>query len=189
MMEVFMSEFLKKEGCFLMVVDIQERLHAAMEGQFKDTYVKNGVILIETAHACQVPIVVSEQYPKGLGPTIAEAAAHLEGITRHEKLFFSCYRDEGIKKAIKSTGRKTAVIIGIETHVCVMQTAMDLLADGYRVVIASDAVCSRRAHDRVTSLDAMARLGVLIYPTETIAFMFMEKAGTDLFKKLSGLFK
>jgi hypothetical protein len=70
-----------------------------------------------------------------------------------------------------------------------MQTALDLFNDGYRVVIASDAVCSRREHDRVTSLDAMARLGMLIYPTETIAFMFMEKAGTDLFKKLSGFFK
>jgi hypothetical protein len=188
-MEVSMSAFLKREGCFLMVVDIQERLHASMEDQLKEPYVKNGVILIETAKACQIPIVVSEQYPKGLGSTIADVAGHLEGIPRHEKLFFSCYRDEGIRRSIKSTGRKTAVIIGIETHVCVMQTAMDLLDDDYRVVIAGDAVCSRRAHDRVTSIDAMARFGVLIYPTETIAFMFMEKAGTDLFKKLSGLFK
>jgi nicotinamidase-related amidase len=181
--------FLKKDECFLLVIDIQERLHAAMEDQAKKTYVKNGVILIETAKSCQIPIIVSEQYPKGLGPTIADAAQHLEGIDRHEKLFFSCYRDEGIRKAIRSTGRKTAVIIGIETHVCVMQTALDLLGDGYRVVIASNAVCSRRVHDRVTSLDAMARLGVFVYPTETIAFMFMEKAGTDLFKKLSVLFK
>ncbi len=184
-----MSAFLKKDECFLIVVDIQERLHAAMEDQLKETYVKNSVILIETAKSCQIPIIVSEQYPKGLGPTIADAAGHLEGIRRHEKLFFSCYRDEGIKKAIKSTGRKTAVIIGIETHVCVMQTAIDLFNDGYCVVIAGDAVCSRRAHDRGTSLDAMVRLGVLVYPTETIAFMFMEKAGTDLFKKLSVLFK
>jgi nicotinamidase-related amidase len=189
MMEVFLSAFLKKDECFLIVVDIQERLHAAMEDQLKETYVKNSVILIETAKSCQIPIIVSEQYPKGLGLTIADAAGHLEGIPRHEKLFFSCYRDEGVKKAIKSTGKKVAVIIGIETHVCVMQTALDLFNDGYRVVIASDAVCSRRAHDRVTSLDAMARLGMLIYPTETIAFMFMEKAGTDLFKKLSGFFK
>jgi nicotinamidase-related amidase len=181
--------FLKKDECFLLVVDIQERLHAAMEDQLKDTYIKNCIILIETAKSCRIPIIVSEQYPKGLGPTIDSAAKHLDGIPRQEKLFFSCYRDEGIKKAIKSTGKKMAVIIGIETHVCVMQTALDLLKDGYRVVIASDAVCSRREHDRVASLDAMARLGVLVYPTETIAFMFMEKAGTDLFKKLSVLFK
>jgi nicotinamidase-related amidase len=184
-----MGPFLKRDSCFLLVIDIQDRLHATMEDQFKNIYVKNSVILIETAKSCQIPIIVSEQYPKGLGPTINDAAGHLEGIHRHEKLFFSCYRDEGIKKAIKSTGRKTAVIVGIETHVCVMQTAIDLLTDGYRVVIAGDAVCSRRPYDRVTSLDAMARLGVLVYPTETIAFMLMEKAGTDLFKKLSGLFK
>jgi nicotinamidase-related amidase len=189
MKEAFVSTFLKKDECIMIVVDIQERLHAAMEDQLKDTYVKNSVILIETAKSCQIPIIVSEQYPKGLGSTIAGASEHLEGIPRYEKLFFSCYRDEGIRKAIKSTGRKTAVIIGIETHVCVMQTALDLFNDGYRVVIADDAVCSRRAHDRITSLDAMARVGVLIYPTETIAFMFMEKAGTDLFKKLSVFFK
>jgi nicotinamidase-related amidase len=116
-------------------------------------------------------------------------SGHLEGIPRYEKLFFSCYRNENIKKAVKSTGRKTAIISGIETHVCVMQTAIDLLADGYNVVIAADAVCSRRALDRVTSLDALARLNVLIYPAETIAFMLIEKAGTDIFKQLSPLFK
>ena len=184
-----MSAFLKKEECFLIVVDIQEKLHAAMEDQLKETYVKNGLILIDTAKACKIPIIVTEQYPKGLGLTIASAAGHLEGIQRHEKLSFSCYRDEGIKKAIKSTGKKVALMTGIETHVCIMQTALDLLADGYRVVIAGDAVCSRRTHDRAASLDAMARLGVLVYPTETIVFMFMEKAGTELFKNISGLLK
>lgn len=184
-----MSAFLKRDDCLLLVVDIQERLHAAMEEQFRDAYVKNGIILIETAKACKIPVIVSEQYPKGLGPTIAEVSGHLEGIARYEKLFFSCYRNENIKKAVKSTGRKTAVISGIEAHVCVMQTAIDLLADGYNVVIAADAVCSRREHDRVTSLDALARLNVLIYPAETIAFMLIEKAGTDIFKQLSPLFK
>jgi nicotinamidase-related amidase len=184
-----MSAFLKRDECLLMVVDIQERLHAAMEEQFKNTYIKNSIILIETAKACKIPVIVTEQYPKGLGPTVAEMSGHLEGIPRYEKLSFSCYRNENIKKAIRSTGRKTAVMSGIETHVCVMQTAIDLVADGYKVVIAADAVCSRRAHDRVKSLDALARLDVLVYPTETIAFMLIEKAGTDIFKQLSPMFK
>jgi nicotinamidase-related amidase len=184
-----MGAFLKRDECLLMVVDIQERLHAAMEEQCKDAYVKNSIILIETARACKIPIIVSEQYPKGLGATITEVSGHLEGILRYEKLSFSCYRNENIKKAVKSTGRKTAVMSGIETHVCVMQTAIDLMADGYKVIIAADAVCSRRAHDRVSSLNALARLDVLVYPTETIAFMLIEKAGTDIFKQLSPLFK
>ena len=184
-----MGAFLRKEDCLLLVVDIQERLHAAMDEKFKDPYVKNGIILMETAHACNIPVIVSEQYPKGLGRTIAEAAGHLEGIPRHEKLHFSCCRDENIRKAVDLTGRKTVVVIGIEAHVCVMQTALDLLEAGYRVVIAADAVCSRRARDKDAALEAMARLGALVYPTEAIAFMLIEKAGTELFRKLSPLFK
>lgn len=184
-----MSAFLKRNDCFLVVVDIQRRLHVAMEESFKETYVKNSIILIEAAKTCGLPIIVSEQYPKGLGATIDEVAAHLDGIPRLEKLFFSCYREDVIKSAIHASGRRTAVVIGIETHVCVMQTVLDLMAAGYAVVVASDAVCSRREHDRVVSLDAMACSGAMVYPTEAIAFMLIERAGTELFKQLSGLFK
>jgi nicotinamidase-related amidase len=183
------SGFLKRDDCFLVVVDIQKKLHAAMEDTFKEIYVKNCVILIETAKAIGLPIVVSEQYPRGLGPTIDEIAVHLVSIPRLEKLFFSCYREGGIKSAIQAAGRKTAVVIGIETHVCVMQTVLDLMDAGYFVIVASDAVCSRRLHDMHTALDAMARSGVFVYSTEAIAFMLMEKAGTELFKQLSPLFK
>lgn len=184
-----MSAFLSRSDCLLLVVDIQERLHVTMEAALKDTYVKNGVILIDTARTLGVPVVVSEQYPRGLGKTIEEISMHIQGLPRMEKLSFSCMRDESLRKAIEDCSRRTAVLIGIETHVCVMQTALDLMDAGYLPVIASDAVCSRRAHDRIAALDAMARLGVLVYPTETIAFMLMEKAGTPEFKALSPLFK
>lgn len=184
-----MEAFLSRSDCILMVVDIQERLHAVMEESFREAYVKNCIILIETARTLGMPFIVSEQYPKGLGPTISEVAGHLESLHSMEKLHFSCFRDDGIKRAIEAAGRKTAILIGIETHVCVMQTALDLLDAGFRVVIADDAVCSRRARDRTASLDAMARLGVLVYPAETIAFMLMEKAGTREFKALAPLFK
>jgi nicotinamidase-related amidase len=90
---------------------------------------------------------------------------------------------------MEATRRNTAVITGIEAHVCVMQTAIDLKDAGFEVVVASDAVCSRRAHDRTASLHAMAALDIRVYPTETIAFMLMEKAATDIFKRLSPLFK
>ena len=184
-----MSAFLNRDECLLMVVDIQERLHAAMEEAHRDAYVKNGVILVESTRVLGMPLIVSEQYPRGLGKTIEEVASRIEGIPRMEKLSFSCLRDEAIRNAFEETGRRTAVLIGIEAHVCVMQTALDLVDAGYRSVIASDAVCSRRSHDRAAALDAMARLSVLVYPTETIAFMLMEKAGTPEFKALAPLFK
>jgi nicotinamidase-related amidase len=184
-----MQGFIDRAECFLMVVDIQERLHAAMEVSFRDRYVKNGIILVETARAFSLPIVVSEQYPRGLGATIDAIAAHLVDVPRRDKLTFSCWRDDAIRDGIQALGKKTAVIAGIETHVCVMQTALDLLAAGYGVVVASDAVCSRSGRDREAALDAMARLGVLVYPTETVSFMLMERAGTPEFRQLSVLFK
>lgn len=184
-----MGAFLNRNECILVVVDIQERLHVAMEETFKETYVKNGIILIETARTLGMPLIVSEQYPRGLGKTIDVISGHIEGLPRMEKLAFSCMRDNAIRKAVEDSGRKTAVLIGIETHVCVMQTALDMMDAGYQSVIASDAVCSRRSHERITALDAMARLGVMVYPTETIAFMLMERAGTPEFKTLSPLFK
>jgi nicotinamidase-related amidase len=184
-----MSSFLKKEDTLLLVVDIQERLCAAMEKEFKATFMRNSRILMETARAASMPMVVSEQYPRGLGRTIPEIAELTDNGAVLEKLFFSCYRDQALKARIDSFRKQAVVICGIETHVCVMQTALDLMFAGYTVAVAGDAVCSRRMTDRIASLEAMARQGILVYPTETIAFMIMEKAGTELFKRISPLFR
>ncbi len=180
---------LTPKECMLLVIDIQERLYAAMEPAFKETMVKNANILIETAKAFEMPIVVSEQYPKGLGNTITPLEENLKEIPKTEKLFFSCCREEPIKASIRKEKRGTVIVLGIETHVCVLQTVLDLLYDGYDVVLASDAVCSRREFDRTASIEAMRDAGAIIYPTESIAFMLMEKAGTLVFKQLSPLFK
>jgi nicotinamidase-related amidase len=184
-----MSAFLKKEDCMLVVIDIQERLCHAMEKDFKDMFLRNSIILIKSAKASGIPIIVSEQYPKGLGKTIPEVVAHLDDTQIHEKMSFSCYRDSALRSSIDSLGKRTAIICGIETHVCVMQTVLDLMAAGYSVAVAGDAVCSRRPQDRLMSLEALARPGALIYSTESIVFMLMEKAGTELFKQVSPLFK
>jgi len=181
--------FCKSDDCLLLVIDIQQRLYQAMEDAFKDIFIKNSAILIEVADVCNIPIIVSEQYPRGLGKTIDEVEKALPHKKREEKLYFSCYREEPIKTKIDSSGKKTVIVIGIETHVCVLQTVLDLLEADYRVVVATDAVCSRRQHDRLAALNAVADAGAVIYPTETIAFMLMEKAGTPLFKQLSPLFK
>lgn len=180
---------LRAEDCMLLVIDIQDRLYQAMEKGFRETFLKNSLILLEAAKVLDMPVVVSEQYPGGLGPTLDEVKGRIEGVPRFEKMSFSCCRDRALKDRIDAPARKTVIVCGIETHVCVFQTVMDLLMAGYRVVVADDAVCSRRAHDRSTALFEMGRAGARIYSTEMIAFMLLERAGTPRFKQLSPLFK
>jgi nicotinamidase-related amidase len=180
---------LKRDDTALIVIDIQERLAAAMKEKIMEQVVKNTAILIETAKTFGMPLVISEQYRKGLGLIVAPLQEKIAGCEVLEKLHFDCTRDDALDRKIASVGRKTFVVAGIETHVCVFQTALSLLCRGYRVVVASDAVASRRKHDWKYSLRALAQAGALIYPTETISFMLLEKAGTAEFKKLSPLFK
>jgi len=180
---------LQREVSALLVIDIQERLAAAMQESIMEQAVKNTGILIETAKLFGMPVVVSEQYRKGLGETLPALAARLGRAVFPEKLHFDCMKDEALRREIASCGRKTFILAGIETHVCVFQTALSLLADGYRVVVASDAVASRRKHDWRYALRSLERAGALVYPTETISFMLLEKAGTQEFKKLAPLFK
>ena len=185
-----MSRFqFKPQDTILLVIDIQERLHQAMEEASKTAYIKNSGILIRTAQAFNIPIVVSEQYPRGLGPTIPEIRTLLGETRVHEKMAFSCWAEAPIRAAIEACARSTVVVIGIEAHVCVLQTVMDLIASGYNAVVATDAVCSRTATDRVTALAAMAAAGAVAYSTESIAFMLLERAGTPEFKQVSPLFK
>lgn len=173
----------------LIVIDMQEKLAAAMKPGIIEQAVKNTGILVEAAKLFGMPIIVSEQYRKGLGATVGPLSERLAGIEPLEKLCFDCVRDDALAGAIAGAGRKTFIVAGIETHVCVLQTALSLIRKGYRTVVAGDAVASRRKHDWEYALRALAGAGALIYPTETIAFMLLEKAGTGEFKKLAPLFK
>lgn len=185
-----MNKFIiRPDDTALLVIDIQERLFNAMEKELKPALIKTNAILIKTARTFGMPVVVSEQYPKGLGPTITEIAELLSDIPRIEKLYFSCFRDVHIRKAIEAAGKLNVIVTGIETHVCVLQTVLDLLDAGYNPVVASDAVLSRNASDRLAAIEAMRDAGAVVYPMETISFMLIEKAGTQEFKQLSPLFK
>ena len=185
-----MNKFIiRPEDTMLLVIDIQERLFGVMEEQFKPALIKNNAILIKTAKTFGISVVVSEQYPKGLGSTIPELAELLTDVPKIEKLYFSCFREDPVRKAIVATGKKNIIVTGIETHVCVLQTVLDLLQKDYNPVVASDAVLSRNASDRLAAIEAMRDAGAIIYPTETVAFMLLEKAGTTEFKQLSPLFK
>ena len=180
---------LQAQDCLLLGVDIQQKLYDAMDKDFKETFLKNSAIVLEVAKAFDIPILVSEQYPKGLGKTVDEIESIIEGSPRFEKVYFSCMKDPGLRGELEKKAGRTVVVIGMEAHVCVYQTVLDLLLKGYRTVVISDAVCSRRTHDRLTALAALENAGAGVVSTETLAFMFLEKAGTAQFKKLAPLFK
>ena len=185
-----MKDFtIKRDDSLLLMVDIQDRLFQAMENDSQNQLKKNGSILVNTAAEFNIPLIITEQYRKGLGETIPELISIAGESLNLEKIHFDCMKNEEIKNAIIKTERKTIIVTGIESHICVLQTALTLLSTGFRVVIASDAVASRRKHDYKSALRILSDAGALIYPTETIAFMLLEKAGTPEFKKLSPLFK
>ena len=174
---------------FLLMVDIQERLFAAMKEEVREQITKNCRILLSAAGEFEIPVIISEQYRKGLGLTIEPLRELSEGAVNLEKIYFDCTKEEELGGEIRGQVRRTAVICGIESHICVLQTALSLLDEGFQVVVASDAVASRRKDDWKRALKILDKAGALVYPTETIAFMLLEKAGTKEFKALSPLFK
>lgn len=173
----------------LLMIDIQDRLFQAMEIDSQNLLKKNGATLLNTAAEFNIPLIISEQYRKGLGETIPELRPLAGEYENLEKIHFDCMKNDEIKNAIHKTNKKTIIITGIESHICVLQTSLSLLASGFKVVIASDAVASRRKQDYKSALRILSEAGAIVYPTETIAFMLLEKAGTPEFKKLSPLFK
>lgn len=185
-----MKDFtINSSDSLLLIIDIQDRLFQAMEDKVQGVIKKNSAILIKTAAEFNIPMIITEQYRKGLGETIPELKEITSGCTNLEKTYFNCMKDEQIKQDVLKTGKKTVIITGIESHICVLQTALSLIADGMKVVIASDAVGSRRKEDWKAALKILSGAGALVYPSETISFMIIEKSGTPEFKKLSPLFK
>ncbi len=177
------------DKCCLIVVDIQERLYNSMEYDIRKNVVKNTGILIETAKTYRIPILLTEQYRKGLGATIPDIHDMIPDVAPIDKTHFDCMLDTNINERISGMGKSAVIMAGIETHICVLFTALSLLGKGYSVFIASDAVCSRRRHEWAMAIDALGRAGAVIYPTESIVFMIMKEAGTEEFRRLSPLFR
>ena len=171
----------------LVVVDVQERLLPAIFEQQR--VVQNIVRLIQGAAILQVPIFATEQYRKGLGRTVPEVAAAVPGFAPMEKLAFSACGAEGFVPALKSRQVSEAILCGIEAHVCVSQTCLDLLDRGFRVFVAADAVSSRTQENYRFGLDRMRAAGAVIVSTEMVLFELLERAGTDEFKQILALVK
>ncbi len=178
---------LKTSDLFLLVVDVQERLARVMGRREQVT--ENILVFIRLAKLMDFPIVLTQQYTKGLGPTVEPIAAALEGVDHVEKIHFSCCGEEGFTRQIDSLGRKSVLLTGMESHICVMQTGLDLLGMGYNLHVPWDAVCSRDDGNRDRALNLMERAGAVITSTEAAAFQILERAGTPEFKEISSLLK
>jgi nicotinamidase-related amidase len=171
----------------LVVVDIQEKLAAAMPPNVAADVIRNTVTLMETAKDFGMPVLVTEQYPKGLGLTVKEIQDALQSYEPIEKITFSCWRTLAFARALEATGAQNVILAGMETHVCLLQTALDLLEKGYRVFIPSDALCSRGKANWRAGLRVMEQAGAVVGSTEMFLFQMLETAGTDRFKRLSKL--
>jgi nicotinamidase-related amidase len=172
----------------LLVVDVQERLLPAMAAP--EAVVDKTKILIQAAQTLGVPITVSEQYPKGLGATVKGLAP--DGAAVFEKLSFSCWRDEGLKTHFirhHEAGRPLVVVAGIEAHVCVLQTCIDLASAGFGVFAVCDAMSSRKHESVGLALDRMRHVGIEVVNTEMALFELIERAGTPEFKTLSAMIR
>jgi nicotinamidase-related amidase len=171
----------------LVVVDIQDRLLPAMFE--KERVVQNAVRLVKGASVLGVLVLVTEQYRKGLGPTIPEVATAVPGFAPQEKLAFSACGADGFTAALRARSVTSVILCGIEAHVCVTQTCLDLLDQGFRVFVAADAVSSRTPENCRLGLERMRDAGAVIASTEMLLFELLEKAGTAEFKQVLELVK
>lgn len=167
----------------LLVIDIQEKLAPAMDPTAFARLVKSTDLLLSAARLLGVPTLATEQYPKGLGPTID--AIPLGDAPRIEKTSFSALDAPEVARFLAARSPRAVVVVGVEAHVCVFQTARDLAARGYEVQVPHDAVASRREDDRHTALDLMRRAGAIVTTSETVVFDWLQKAEGEAFKALS----
>jgi nicotinamidase-related amidase len=174
------------EDSLFMIIDIQDNLMKAMDLAAK-VYANTQLLLI-TCQKTGIPVVVTEQYPKGLGHTVAEVANNLGEHTTYEKTSFTALAGE-VAGGLQGLKRKQIIIAGSETHICVFQTVRDLLESGFEVFVLADAVCSRTKDNYKIGLSLMREEGAVITSTETVIFDLLKKAGTPEFKGISPLLK
>jgi nicotinamidase-related amidase len=174
----------------LLIVDVQERLLPVMAAG--NGVVERSKILLKAAKALDVPVAVSEQYPKGLGHTVEILIQDIGNAPVFEKSSFSCWRDNGLHKhftALHDGGRPQVIIVGIEAHVCVAQTAIDMAQAGFGVFVVADAVSSRVEASVSLALARLGQTGIQVINTEMAVFELLGKAGTPEFKELSSFIK
>lgn len=171
----------------LVVIDFQERLFPVIHD--KEKLLRNVVKLIKGATVLEVPVILTEQYPKGLGPTIPEIKELLPDVKPIEKVCFSCCDNEAFSQSLETLKRKQVLIAGIEAHICVYQTAMALARKGYEVQVVSDCVSSREADNKTVALFKMGAAGIIPTTAEMALFELLKVAQGDKFKQISNIVK
>ena len=188
------ATLLNAENAVLLVLDMQERLVAAMAR--RDEVSESAVFLAAVAGIVAVPVVVTRQYPAGLGdvePQLADALADLEteGLTvaRADKVAFDCFRETTFRDAVEALNRRQLLIVGMESHICVTQTAISALAAGWDVHVVEDGCCSRSERAHLGAMERLRADGAVITCAESAAYELVGEAGTPRFKALLGLVK
>lgn len=171
----------------MLLIDVQERLLPVMRGAIE--LEQRTAVAVAGACALELPLMVTEQYPKGLGHTVGAIATRLAGIDRVEKASFSCCGVEGFDRWLGEHAPHTLLIAGIETHVCVLQTCLDLLERGIVPVVMADCTSSRHEHDHAVAIERLRDAGATITTLESALFELTGVSGTPLFKQISALVK
>lgn len=178
---------LDAEEAVLVVIDVQEKLMTAMD--HREQLYRNTGILLTAARELHIPVVLTEQYPKGLGPTVPVLTQSLpEGARVMEKSSFDAVPG-GLLDVLKELNRRSVLVCGTETHVCVYQTVRSLLEHGYRVFPVQDAVCSRFTPNYKSGLRLMSQMGATVVTAETAAFDLLKVSGTPAFRAVSKALK
>lgn len=180
---------IRVEDTMALIIDIQEKLVPVIYNS--DELIANTVKLIKGLNELHVPILITQQYTKGLGMTVPEIFnAYEEGFSfYYDKLSFSCAQDETIMREIRGYSKKNIIICGVEAHICVLQTVIDLIWQGYNVILVEDCIGSRREYDKQTAIKRANIEGAIPATYESLLFELTQLAGTDTFKKISAIIK
>lgn len=184
-----MSAFtVKSEDTQFLMIDIQEKLLPAIH---ENERIQGNIIkLLKTAQVLGIPVKFTEQYPKGLGPTVPPVKEALEGKGQHlEKSHFSCMDEKGFESFIHDPVRNKVVVFGIESHICVLSTVMGMLEKGIKVTVVHDACGSRNPRNHEIAMNALGHAGALVLPVESVIYQLICQSGTPEFKSLLPLFK
>ena len=178
---------IKAQDCVFVQVDVQERLFPHIQNN--EELEKNLITLVKGLKLHEIPFIINEQYKKGIGETIPSLKELVEEYPHFEKTTFSCCGNEDGLAAIKATGKKNVILAGIETHVCVLQTALDLLENGLQPVLVTDCVNSRKESDKQMAITRLVQAGVIPTTYESLLFELTVNAKHPVFKEISKLVK
>ncbi|HUM16008.1 MAG TPA: hydrolase [Candidatus Nitrosotalea sp.] len=179
-----------REQAAMVVIDVQERLFPAMDADHREEVMRSLKILAAAARRLSLPTLVTEQYPKGLGHTLQELKEALPaGLEPIEKVAFSCWGVDAFRNRLIATGARQVILGGIEAHVCVLMSALDLLAAGYGVQIIADAVTSRTQANWRLAMAQLRQAGAVVTTTETALFQLLRQADSDDFRELARLIR